>query len=191
MSLLAVYTYYLYQRRPEILRLLLTGLCCGLAFSVKHSGVLMVPVLVLLTASEVIARWRARRPAIPAFVLRQAAALLLLFAIAVGVLWTTYLFRYTARPSGAALTLSLAAFIADTTAKSNRSFMLHIIPVLAHFHLLPEAYLYGFVDVLSISNPGQSSSCSGTSTPTECRNTSRPSCSSSPLSACLHSACSP
>ena len=35
--------------------------------------------------------------------------------------------------------------------------MLHVIPMLARWHLFPEAYLYGFVDVLSISNPGQSS----------------------------------
>jgi 4-amino-4-deoxy-L-arabinose transferase-like glycosyltransferase len=157
MSLLAVYAYYRYQQRPNLLRLLLGGVCCGLTFSVKHSGVLLVPVLLVLAAVEVFVEWRARRADISGVILRKAAALLVIFAIGVGVLWATYLFRYAARPGGATLTLSLADFIADTTAKSNRSFMLHIIPTLARFHLLPEAYLYGFVDVLSISNPGQSS----------------------------------
>lgn len=157
MSLLAVYAFYSYQRREDVMHLLLAGLSCGLAFSVKHSGVLIAPVLVLLSLAEVISVWRSSRPNLRAVVLRKTASLLVVFAIGVGVLWATYLFRYSARPNGAALTLSLADFIADTTAKNNRSFMLHIIPVLAHFHLLPEAYLYGFVDVLSISNPGQSS----------------------------------
>ncbi len=157
MSLLAVFAYYSYQQRSSVWRLLLAGLCCGLTFSVKHSGVLIVPVLLVLGAMDVFVEHRKRRADTGRLLLRNAGALLVIFAMGVGVLWATYLFRYAARPDGATLTLSLSDFIADTTAKDNRSFMLHIIPAMARFHLLPEAYLYGFVDVLSISNPGQSS----------------------------------
>ncbi len=157
MLLLAVFTYYSYQREPSAWRLLVAGLCCGLTFSVKHSGVLFVPVLVVLATAEMFSEYKRKQPDVRRLVLRQVGALVLIFAIGVGLLWTTYLFRYAARPGGAALTLSLGDFIADTTAKNNRSFMLHIIPTLAQYHVFPEAYLYGFVDVLSISNPGQSS----------------------------------
>jgi hypothetical protein len=153
-SLLAVFAFFCYQRRPGALRLLLAGLACGLTLSVKHSGVLILPVLVVLACVEL---FYVRRAPLGRVVARQALGLVVIFGVGFAVLWSTYLFRYAARPHGVALSMSLADFIADTIAKQNRSFMLHVIPVVARFHLLPEAYLYGFVDVLSISNPGQSS----------------------------------
>ncbi len=153
-ALLAVFAFFCYQRRPGPLRLLLAGLACGLTLSVKHSGVLILPVLVVLALVEL---FHVRRALSGKVLLRQVLGLVVIFGVGFGLLWSTYLFRYAARPHGVALSMSLADFIADTIAKENRSFMLHVIPVLARFHMLPEAYLYGFVDVLSISDPGQSS----------------------------------
>jgi hypothetical protein len=89
-------------------------------------------------------------------VLKEAAVVLFILLLGFGVLWATYHFRYAARPDGAQMTMSLSDFMADTRAKENHSVILKTIPCLAHYHLLPEAYLYGFVDVLSISDPGQS-----------------------------------
>ncbi len=155
-SLLSVATFFFLQRRPSAVRLVLAGLACGLTLSVKHSGVLILPVLFILSVVEVVGRrsedaGNVVRPA------KRFVALLAVILIGLGVLWSTYHFRYAARPGSAHLTTSLSDFIADTESKENRSLMLRVIPVLARGHLLPEAYLDGFVDVLSISNPGQSS----------------------------------
>jgi hypothetical protein len=46
--LLAVYALYRYGQRPTVFRLLATGLAVGLMLAVKHSGILMLPILFLL-----------------------------------------------------------------------------------------------------------------------------------------------
>lgn len=157
MSLLAVFSFFLYWRRPGPLRLALAGLTCGLTLAVKHSGILIVPVLCVLCAAEIVVLLKGKSAQKKKLILRQVGALAVVFAIALGTLWTVYLFRYSARPAGAELTMPLSSFIADTTAQGNQSILLKMIPTAARYHLLPEAYLYGLVDVLSISDPGQSS----------------------------------
>jgi hypothetical protein len=156
-SLLSVAAFFFFQRRPSAVRLVLAGLACGLTLSIKHSGVLILPILVILSVVELADRRSEKEPSNTVKCMRQVLALSAVILIGVGVLWSTYHFRYAARPGDAHLTTSLADFITDTESKENRSLMLRIIPVLAKGHLLPEAYLDGFVDVLSISNPGQSS----------------------------------
>ena len=156
MSLLAVASFFLFHRRHTFQRLLLAGLSCGLALSVKHSGILIVPTLLLLAIAELGFDWNRGQQSRTSKVLKEAAAVLFIFFLGLGVLWATYHFRYAARPDGIQMTTSLNDFMADTQAKENHSFILKTIPFLAYHHLLPEAYLYGFVDVLSISDPGQS-----------------------------------
>jgi hypothetical protein len=155
-SLLAVASFFLFHRRRTLGRLILAGFCCGLALSVKHSGVLIVPTLLLLAFAELLFDWRPGERSRTSRVWKEAAAVLFVLFLGLGVLWATYHFRYAARPDGAQMTMSLSDFVADTRAKENHSVILKTIPFLAHHHLLPEAYLYGFVDVLSISDPGQS-----------------------------------
>jgi Dolichyl-phosphate-mannose-protein mannosyltransferase len=155
-SLLAVASFFLFHRRRTLGRLILAGFCCGLALSVKHSGVLIVPTLLLLAFAELLFDWRRGERSRTSRVWKEAAAVLFVLFLGLGVLWATYHFRYAARPDGAQMTMSLSDFVADTRAKENHSVILKTIPFLAHHHLLPEAYLYGFVDVLSISDPGQS-----------------------------------
>jgi len=155
-SLLAVASFFLFHRRRNFRGLLLAGLSCGLALSVKHSGVLIVPTVLLLALAELAFDWNRGEQLRTNKVLKEAAAVFFILFLGFGVLWATYHFRYVARPDGAQMTTSLNDFIADTRAKENHSVILKTIPFLAHHHLLPEAYLYGFVDVLSISDPGQS-----------------------------------
>lgn len=155
-SLLAVASFFLFHRYRTFPRLVLAGFCCGLALSVKHSGILIVPTLLLLAFVELVFDWRRRERSRTSKVWEEAATLLFIVFLGFCVLWATYHFRYAARPDGAQMTMSLIDFMADTRAKENHSVILKTIPFLARHHLLPEAYLYGFVDVLSISDPGQS-----------------------------------
>jgi 4-amino-4-deoxy-L-arabinose transferase-like glycosyltransferase len=152
--LAAVFAFYRYAQKPTPARLIVAGLMTGLALSVKHSGVLVLPIIVVLALGEL---WRSRaadqrrgRQA-----LHAVFALGLIVLIATGVLWTTYGWRFDARPNGAAMTTSISEFISLTQQMGNHSFTLaHVVPVIERFRLLPQAYLYGFVDVLNVSNPG-------------------------------------
>src|SRR5580658_1252995 len=50
----AVYAFYRYTRKPTLLRLMLCGLASGLAVSVKHSGLIVLPLLVLLSIGTLV-----------------------------------------------------------------------------------------------------------------------------------------
>ena len=77
-----------------------------------------------------------------------------MFAIAYVVLWAVYGFRYWPRPGHAPMTLALDQFLQQVREQGTHGVIVdHIIPALARWHLAPLAYLYGFVDVLSISHP--------------------------------------
>jgi Dolichyl-phosphate-mannose-protein mannosyltransferase len=213
-----VYAFYRYVRVPSVSRLCLTGLAFGLALASKHTGILVTPILLLLTLCEWIPaasspkagtdeRERALRllggllfgcvvaflilwllcglalgvsaglmkaaqytliialpvlglkslleilPSAPAFhvsvdqwVRRAARSGLSLLAIGVigfVVLWSAYGFRYTARPHGLQMSPSLSAFEKELSSPMEE----HVISSFARFHILPEAYLYGLVDI--------------------------------------------
>src|SRR5207248_6659241 len=65
-------------------------------------------------------------------------------------------FRFSARPHGEVMNTPLSGFITIAREQGTTGFMLtQVVPHLARWHFLPEAYLYRLVDVLSVSNPGQ------------------------------------
>lgn len=138
--LAAVVALYLYFKTRVGFYLILTGLATGIALAVKHSGVLLVPALlalavldpVLVPASE---RNRVRR--IP----ENLGAVVLVGLIAIGVLWMTYGVRY-GRPNG------VPTWSNESLAESKSVIATRIIPGLEARHLLPEAYLKGFQDIL-------------------------------------------
>ena len=155
-----VYTVYRYGRRPSWQRLIFVGLLAGLTLSCKHSGVLIVPMLVVLGFGDLLlapeGSERAGQSPLWRSFLRRTASLAAIFAIAIAVLWTVYGWRYSARPNGNPMTVPLAQFLLDVRAQGTHGLLVdHAIPLLARMHLMPEAYLYGFVDVLNISDPGQ------------------------------------
>src|SRR5882762_3432361 len=76
---------------------------------------------------------------------RQIFDLAVISAIAFAVLWSFYDFRYSARGSGMAANPLLSEF-ARRMGPSGSAIVLQI----AHWHLLPESYLYGVVDVSSL-----------------------------------------
>jgi hypothetical protein len=145
----SVYTFYRFCNRPSAPRLALCVLATSLSIITKHSGVLVFPILVLLALVDLYL------PATPATSalgnkqrhLRQLA--LALCAIVVTgyiALWAVYGFRYAARPGQLQITPSLSIYLTQL----HHPLQHNIIAFFARHHLFPEAYLYGWIDILSI-----------------------------------------
>ena len=58
-TLLAIYAFYRFTKRPTASRMLLLAIAVGLGLIAKFTGVLIVPILVLIAAAET---WRSRTP---------------------------------------------------------------------------------------------------------------------------------
>lgn len=141
--LASIYAFYRYVKRPSLGRLLLAGGAAGLLLATKHSGILLAPMLVLLVVWEVFASPKGGRGRLA---LRLAGALAAIVVVGVLVLWCFYGFRYAARPAGLQLSASLANYAAPLG-----HFSAGVILFFAHFHLLPESYLMGLVDVKRVA----------------------------------------
>ena len=149
-----IYFLWRYVQRPTPARLAVTGLAAGLALAAKHSTVLLAPMLVLLLAGELLVRALSlRRPrdprqtTLPRTALHYAAALAVITLIGVLILWAFYGFRYAARPAPLALSPSLTDYVGPLAGIEARGLLFA-----AHFHLLPESYLYGLADVRKMAN---------------------------------------
>jgi Dolichyl-phosphate-mannose-protein mannosyltransferase len=139
--LAAVLALYLYFESRFAFYLILTGVATGIALAVKHSSVLLAPALLALAALDPLfvspsQKTHAQR------MLKNMAAVAMVGLIAVGVLWMTYGIRYAARPNGA------ETWTNESVADSNSMLATRVIPALERAHLLPEAYLKGFQDIL-------------------------------------------
>jgi Dolichyl-phosphate-mannose-protein mannosyltransferase len=133
------WTFYLawrYVKRPSILRLILVGLATGLSMSTKFTGLLLLPIFCMLAVSEVIAtrNWK--------LLLRRAAEIAAIAVISLAVLWSFYGFRYQARPNGRLLNPILSEYLKKLPNASDA----HHLELLAHWHILPEAYIFGLVN---------------------------------------------
>lgn len=139
--LAAVISLYRYFETRVSFYVILTGLATGIALAVKHSCVLLVPVLLLLCVIDPLLvpspnKSRGRQ------ILRNVAAVFCAGLIAIGLLWITYGLRYGARPNGA------PAWVNDKLPESHSLVATRVIPALQKRHLLPEAYLNGLQDIL-------------------------------------------
>jgi dolichyl-phosphate-mannose-protein mannosyltransferase len=149
-----VYAFYLYLTKPSIPRLLAVGLAAGLTLAAKHSGILIFPILVLLAFAEVILasqtssepthasneRWDENRKKQTG---RLVISLAIVGCIALAVLWSTYAFRFQARPAG----LKMVPELAQYAGPSHHPVESQMVLELARWRLLPEAYIYGFVEI--------------------------------------------
>jgi 4-amino-4-deoxy-L-arabinose transferase-like glycosyltransferase len=147
-----IYAFYRYMTRPSWARLSVVGVCAGLALASKHSAILIFPILLLLGAAEVVCAYceTKKQPQASRAISRtgrhaltQAAAILAVVLLAVVVLWSAYGFRYASRPGTIKMNPALDAF----AARMQRPSDVRAIAQLAHLHLLPEAYIFGLVDV--------------------------------------------
>jgi len=132
----SVYAFYRYVKAPSVWRLVLTGLAAGCALGSKHTGIFVFPILLVLAICEAL-RERRWKPT-----MRLAGALVGITLISILVLWAFYGFRYAARADGMSVNPLLAAF-----SEGMRPFDTWVISTCARWHLLPESYLYGLVDV--------------------------------------------
>lgn len=138
--LAAVYGFYKYSVRLQWKWLLGTGLLAGLATVAKFTGVLIVPILLALTTAEAI-----RERCLATFV-KGLAALTCIFSVAWLILWAFYGFRYAPAAPGLELSPALAPYLASMPHPAEGS----MLAVLARFHLLPQAYLWGLANTKHI-----------------------------------------
>ena len=138
---LSVFMFYRFLKSPSALRLILAGLAVGLVLAVKHTGLLILPILFLLTICELVLQRNGRQA------LKLAGSLALIALIGGVVLWSCYRFRYEARPNGLELNPPLAEYVQGLEPHEAWP-----ITTAARFHLLPESYLYGLADVRLTAN---------------------------------------
>jgi 4-amino-4-deoxy-L-arabinose transferase-like glycosyltransferase len=131
--------FWRYARRPTVARMLLAGLVAGCALGAKHSAILLAPMLLALALAEMLWAERERQWRVAA---TMAGGLVGIAAVALGVLWAVYGFRYAARPAGLALVPSLADYAAGLHGLDG-----WVIEQIAAWRLLPESYLMGLTDV--------------------------------------------
>jgi hypothetical protein len=143
----SIYAFYRYVKAPSVSRLIVLGLVSGLALASKHSGVLLLPFGLALIITEILWPSPEIRTNRKKVALRLGGAFLAASTIAIVVLWAFYGFRYAARPGGMPLSPSLAGY-----ARGLKGVEPHAYLALARWHILPESYLYGLVDVRLISN---------------------------------------
>jgi len=144
-----VYALWRVAERPTAVRLVGCGVACGMAFAAKHSGVILIPTLILLAAVEIAFRFKTATQDGSEVLAREIrnwiAKLAVIGALSLVVLWGLYRFRYAARPDGLALSPPLPTTLLGLSGHLSRP----LVRIAAHFKLLPESYLYGLSDVLA------------------------------------------
>ncbi|MDE2183331.1 MAG: glycosyltransferase family 39 protein [Alphaproteobacteria bacterium] len=140
-----VYAFYRWCKHPSVLRLVICGVAAGLTLACKDSGLFVLPVLFVLALVEMLAGPERRQGGAMPW-LRMAGALAAIGLTAYAVLWTFYGFRYHARPGGLAMMPSLADYAGGQSPALQR-----IVMDLSSWHLLPEAYLFGFVNLAAVA----------------------------------------
>ena len=142
---LSVYMFYRFVKSPSALRLIVTGVAVGLVLAVKHTGLLVLPVLFLLAVCEIL--FGRNGGNIWGHALKHAGSLALITLIGLVVLWSFYGFRYAARPNGLQLNPPLVDYL-----KGLEPHEAWPISTMARLRILPESYLYGLADVRITAN---------------------------------------
>ena len=146
----SVFAFYAWLVKPTRWRCVLAGLVTGIAFALKFSAVLLVPILVVLAICDALLVRDSHQPALRRM-RGSALALLVIFVVALAVLWTAYGWRYNARPGNADVWTN------PRLQEARGSIATRLIPALEEQRLLPEAYLHGLQDVLVESEIGRPS----------------------------------
>ena len=109
---LSVYMFYRFLKSPSALRLIMAGAAVGLVLAVKHTGLLVLPILFLLALCEIIFNvFGGNREKLFRHALKILGSLVLIALIGWVVLWSFYRFRYDARPDGLQLNPPLAEYV--------------------------------------------------------------------------------
>jgi 4-amino-4-deoxy-L-arabinose transferase-like glycosyltransferase len=148
MLLFAVLEFYLWVRHRKIALLFLTALATGLTLLTKHSGVVVIPILIVLAVTDALVRpdgQTDRKPPKWRLALMNLLAVAVICSFAVGVVWAGYGMRFAASPTAAQLQQPRP----PSTSASER-----ILFELEEHHLLPQPYLQGFASAMALSNQG-------------------------------------
>ena len=145
--LASIYAFYRYVKSPSLGRVVVLGLAAGLFFIVKHSAVLLPPMLILLAATELLRPRHAGDESRLHQAARLAGALVIAGIIAAGIMWACYGFRYGARPAGTQMNPPLASTLGNLRPAEAKA-----ITIMARWKVLPESWLYGLADVRSVAN---------------------------------------
>lgn len=132
----AVYAFFRYCTNPGWGTLLVVGLAAGLALAAKFTGILVVPILLLLAVVEGIAARSGRVLA------RRLGACVLAVVCAWGLLWAFYGFRYAPAPPGLSLAPPLGSYLSTLPNPSDGV----KLAWMAKHRLLPEAYVWGLAN---------------------------------------------
>jgi len=141
----SVYAFYRYVSIPSRWRMIVVGIATGLALAAKHTAVLLFPMLFMLAGTEV---FRSEKSSRSLQIKRFAVSLVAIAVIALTILWAFYGFRYQARPDG----LQLNPPMAESLSNLSRPHEARLLAGVAHWHLLPESYIYGLADVRVMSD---------------------------------------
>jgi 4-amino-4-deoxy-L-arabinose transferase-like glycosyltransferase len=145
---LAVYMFYRFLKSPSRLWLIAAGVSVGLVLAVKHTGLLVLPILFLLTLGEIgFSFFEKNRERPGRHAVKLLVSLALITLIGWVLLWSFYRFRYEARPSGLQMNPPLAEYVGNL--KPSEAWP---ISTAARFRILPESYLYGLADVRITAN---------------------------------------
>lgn len=131
-----MYLAYRYVQRPTTLRLLLVAIASGLAMVTKFTGILVMPMLLLLAIAELLATHSIKR------FLKRVAELALIAIVSLLVIWAFYGFRYQARPTGTQLNPVLSEYLKQLPNGEDA----RPLTTLERHHILPEAYIYGLAN---------------------------------------------
>ena len=149
--LASVYALYRWNQANTRGRFLCLAIALGALFCTKHSGAILAGSLICLALVDLFFSSR-REPLRSVVSQRWARTLLgLAAALALGILclWPTYSFRYSALPGNAPSELSGYRMFSENNApKLLKAAVVGTCRVLETYHLIPQAYIYGFADVM-------------------------------------------
>jgi 4-amino-4-deoxy-L-arabinose transferase-like glycosyltransferase len=145
-----VYAFYRYVKQPSWGRLAVSAAAAGLALGAKHSAILILPIMLLLGATELVLRRREPAKALRRDAIRMGGAVATIAVVAITILWGIYGFRYAARPEGRKITPPPEVYLQQLKHPEAKA-----IGFAERHHLLPEAYLYGLTDVTILSRDGR------------------------------------
>ncbi|HEY8563459.1 MAG TPA: glycosyltransferase family 39 protein [Pyrinomonadaceae bacterium] len=148
----AVTALYAFCRKPSGRRFLLAGLAIGLLLAAKHSAVIFVPILFVLTLADALI-FGAPQSLLAKRLFRRAVAFGGIFLIGLTVLWAFYGFRYRALPQPDAATVSVAEYIvANGRLETADSKSAKIVARVAEWRIFPESYTLGLADIVATNS---------------------------------------
>jgi 4-amino-4-deoxy-L-arabinose transferase-like glycosyltransferase len=150
MAFAAVYAFYQFCQKPNVVRFVLVGLAVGLMLTAKHSAVIFVPILFALLVADTVIFRRDRTP-LPKQIFWQTATFAGFFLISLIVLWSFYGFRYYAIPSATENTISIENYIKENSRRPEiaDSLSAKIVASVQQTRIFPESYVFGLADIIA------------------------------------------